>query len=106
MLTPAEHAEYLAVLREQVCSRCIQRGPDCPPCAPHGQPCGIEAHLGELVEICRKTDTAQMAIYIDKLHDLVCPTCEYKDSSNCPCPLDYLLQLAVEAIETVESRRA
>jgi hypothetical protein len=106
MLTPVEHAEYLAELREPICSHCIQRGPDCPPCAPpHGRPCGIEAHLVDLVEICRTTDTAPMASYIEKLHDLVCPTCEYKDSSACPCPLNYLLQLAVEAIEAVESRR-
>ena len=105
MLSNAEHEEYLAELRSQVCSRCVERGPDCPPCAPHGNPCGIEAHLSELVELCRTTDSSQMDTYIDKLHDLICPTCEYKDSSACPCPLDYLLQLAVEAVETVERRR-
>jgi len=105
MLTPTEHDEYLAELRSQVCSRCIERAPGCPPCAPHDNPCGIEAHLSELVELCRTTDSSQMATYIDKLHDLICPTCEYKDSNACPCPLNYLLQLAVEAVETVERRR-
>jgi hypothetical protein len=105
MLTQAEHDEYLAELRSQVCSRCIQRGPDCPPCAPHNQPCGIEQHLPELVEICRTTDSIQMADYIDKLHELICTDCAYKDTAACPCPLDYLLQLAVQAVETVERRR-
>jgi hypothetical protein len=105
MLTAAEHEEYLAELRSQVCSRCIERGPNCPPCAPHHKVCGIEAHLPELVEICRTTDSVQMATYLDKLHDQICANCEYKDTEGCPCPLDYLLQLAVEAVETVERRR-
>ena len=105
MLTSVEREEYLAELREQVCSRCVQRCPECPPCGPNGKPCGIEQHLQELVEICRTTDSIQMATYLEKLHDLICPTCEYRDSNACPCPLDYLLQLAVEAVETVERRR-
>jgi len=105
MLTNAEHDEYLAEIRSHVCSRCVQRGPGCPPCAPNDQPCGIEQHLPELVEICRTTDSIQMADYIDKLHELICPDCAYKDTAACPCPLDYLLQLAVEAVERVESRR-
>jgi hypothetical protein len=105
MLTPVEHDEYLAELRSQVCSRCIERSPNCPPCAPNDKPCGIEQHLPELVEICRTTDSIQMATYIDKLHDLICSDCVYKETTACPCPLSYLLQLAVEAIETVERRR-
>jgi hypothetical protein len=105
MLTSAEHEEYLAELRQHVCSRCIERGPNCPPCGPHDNPCGIEAHLPELVELCRTTDSVQMATYLDKLHEVICPTCDYKDTSACPCPLEYLLQLAVEAVEAVERRR-
>ncbi len=105
MLTTAEREEYLAELRSQVCSRCIQREPGCPPCAPNNQPCGIEQHLPELVEICRTTNSIQMADYLDKLHELICPDCAYKDTDACPCPLDYLLELAVQAVETVERRR-
>jgi hypothetical protein len=105
MATPNEYDEYLAELREQVCSRCIERKPDCPPCAPHGQGCGIERHVPQLVEICRSTDSALIDPYIEKLHDEICADCEYQDTPNCPCPLDYLLQLAVEAVERVERRR-
>jgi hypothetical protein len=43
--------------------------------------------------------------YINELHDKICRDCEYKDKPGCPCPLDYLLQLAVEAVEKVEHRR-
>jgi hypothetical protein len=97
-----ESDKYLAALRSQVCSHCIQRGPDCPPCAPHGKACGIEAHLPELVELCRTTNSAQMSEYIDNLHDRICSDCPDRETAACPCPLDYLLQLAVEAIESVD----
>jgi hypothetical protein len=102
MFTANELAEYSEELRNQVCSRCIERQPGNPPCTIHGRPCGIEAHLPELVDVCRRTDSIQIDPYIQQLHDLICPECGFKDSANCPCPLDYLLPLAVEAVETVE----
>ena len=98
--------EYRAELRSAVCSRCIERLPNAPPCGPVGKGCGIERHLAGLVEICRTTDSALIDPYIDRLHETICPACEYRDTSACPCPLDYLLQLAVEAVEKVERRRA
>ena len=97
--------EYRVALRADVCSHCIERLPNAPPCAPLGKGCGIEQHLEELVNLCRTTDSALIDPYIKKLHDLICPTCKYKDSPSCPCPLDYLLQLAVEAVGAVERRR-
>ena len=98
--------EYRTQLREEVCSRCIERLPNAPPCGPLGKGCGIERHLSELVQICRTTDSALIDPYIEQLHNLICPNCEFKDTPSCPCPLDYLLQLAVEAVEKVERRRA
>jgi hypothetical protein len=106
MPIPDEYEEYLTELREQVCSKCIVRRPGNPPCSAHGQACGIELHLPELVEICRGTNDVLMDPYIERLHDEICQDCDYKDAPTCPCPLDYLLQLAVEAIERVERRRA
>ena len=100
-----EYQDYLADLRESVCSRCISRQPGCPPCAPHGQGCGIERHIGKLVEICRTTNSVQMEPYVQKLHDTICVDCQYRDKPVCPCPLDYLLQLAVESVERVQRRR-
>jgi hypothetical protein len=97
--------EYQTELRAQVCSRCVERRPGAPPCGPLGKACGIERHLPELVELCRTTDSALIDPYIEKLHDTICSDCEYKDKAACPCPLDYLLQLAVEAVEKVEQRR-
>jgi hypothetical protein len=101
-----ELEEYRNALRSEVCSHCIERRSGAPPCAPLGKGWGIERHLPALVELCRTTDSALMEPYITRLHDEICSACEYKGKPACPCPLDYLLQLAVEAIDTVEARRA
>lgn len=98
------YEQCLAELRKSVCSHCIERHPAGPPCTPHGKTCGIEVHIPELVEICTKTQTRQMAPYIDELHEKICKTCINKDGPNCPCPLDYLLELAVEAVDRVLER--
>jgi len=57
------------------------------------------------VELCRTTNSALIDPYIENLHDTICSDCEYKDKPVCPCPLDYLLQLAVETVENVERRK-
>jgi len=106
MIVQDDLEEYRAELQAGVCSHCIERRTGAPPCAPLGKGCGIERHLPALVELCRSTNSALIDPYIDKLHYTICAECEYKDKSVCPCPLDYLLQLAVEAIERVEDRRA
>jgi hypothetical protein len=98
--------EYRAELQANVCSHCIERRPNAPPCGPLGKGCGIERHLAALIELCRTTDSALIDPYIEKLHGTICAGCEYQDKPSCPCPLNYLLQLAVEAVEKVEHRRA
>ena len=97
---------YRDQLREDVCSHCVERLPNAPPCGAIGKGCGIERHIETLVEICRTTNSKLMDPYIDQLHELVCPNCEFKKRPTCPCPLDYLLQLAVEAVEKVQQRTA
>jgi hypothetical protein len=105
MSTSSDYDDYLAEIRQQVCSRCIERPPRGPPCAPHGKQCGIEAHLPDLIDICRTTDSALIDPYFERLHESICVHCKFIYEAGCPCPLDYLLQLAVEAVETVERRR-
>jgi hypothetical protein len=105
MTTQNDLDEHRDALRLEVCSRCIERRAGAPPCAPLGKGCGIERHLPALVELCRTTDSALIDPYIEKLHDTICSDCEYKDKPACPCPLDYLLQLAVETVEKVKRRR-
>jgi len=106
MTTQDDLHEHRDALRLQAYSRCIERRAGAPSCAPLGKGCGIERDLPALVELCRTTDSALIDPYIEKLHDTICPDCEYKDKPACPCPLDYLLQLAVETVEKVKRRRA
>ena len=101
-----EFDEHVAALRAEVCSHCIERAPGSPPCGISGKGCGIEEHVPKLAAICRSTDSALMDPYIEKLHEEICAQCKYRDTPSCPCPLNYLLQLAVEAVEKVERRRA
>jgi hypothetical protein len=98
--------EYMTAIREQVCSRCVERPPGAPPCAPHGKRCGIELHLAEIVDVVHKSRGQAMDPYIERFHTDVCAHCANRPTNQCPCPLDYLLLLAVEAIESVDEQRA
>ncbi len=106
MITDDDLEEYMAEIRLQVCSRCIERPPGGPPCAPHGKGCGVELHLRQLVEMCHQADSARIDPYVDGFHGEICALCENRDAKDCPCPLEYLLPLAVAAVETVDRRRA
>lgn len=64
--------EYLAEIRAQVCSRCIERPPGGPPCLPRGKRCGVELHLREIVDLTHANGSPCMEPYIDHLHDDIC----------------------------------
>lgn len=101
-----ELADYMAAVREEVCSRCIERLPGAPPCETKGKGCGIELHLPQLVEICHTTDSCLIDPYLDRLHNEICSGCDLRPTRQCPCPLDYLLPLAIAAIEAVDRRQS
>ena len=96
--------EYMSQIRNQVCILCIKRRPEAPPCAPHGKRCGIELHLPEIVELTHSISDQTMDPYIERFHDDLCSHCANRTTDQCPCPLETLLQLAVEAIESVDER--
>jgi hypothetical protein len=106
MLTEPEMAEYLAEIRQEVCSRCVERPPGGPPCAPLGKSCGIEMHLPRLIEQVRAVDSASITPYLNRNRREICTECPLLHSGACPCPMDYLAVLLVDAIETVDRRRA
>lgn len=97
--------DYMAEIRERVCSRCIERPPNGPPCQPLGKRCGVEINLRELVDAVHHERSDWMGVYIDRFHEDVCAHCANQATEHCPCALDYLLLLAVEAIEVVDERR-
>jgi hypothetical protein len=101
-----ELEEYLDELREHVCRRCIARRAGGPPCGLLGVGCGVEQHLPELVEICETVHSELIDPYIERLEAKICATCNLRHGPCCPCPLSYLLPLAVEAIEQVNRGHA
>jgi len=105
MYTQAELDEYMAEIRDHVCSRCIEKPPGAPPCAPQGKRCGIELHLADVIEVCHAARGKTMEPYITRFHEDVCSHCANSTTLQCPCPLDYLLLLAVEAVEAVDERK-
>ncbi|HEV3258257.1 MAG TPA: hypothetical protein VG013_15365 [Gemmataceae bacterium] len=105
MKSEAELQEYMAEIRGQVCSRCIERPPGGPPCAPLGKQCGIEMHLPALIDAVHEVRSDLINAYLDNNRDRICKDCVLLHSSSCPCPLDYLAVLLVQAIETVDQRR-
>jgi hypothetical protein len=105
MIAQRDLQAYLDEIRRHVCSKCIERPPGGPPCAPLGKRCGIELDLHRLVDQVRTVRNAALDPYLAVFHDHVCTHCTNQPTNQCPCPLDYLLLLAVEAIEAVDERR-
>ena len=97
--------EYISEIREQVCARCIHRPPGGPPCEPLGKHCGLELDLPKFVAAVHRVHADNMEPYIDDFHYEVCMHCANGGTGKCPCPLEFLLVLAVQAIEAVDQRR-
>jgi hypothetical protein len=106
MSTDTERTEYLDEIRRQVCSRCVERPPGGPPCEPLGKQCGIELHLPELIDAIHGVNSESIAPYLETNRRLICEGCPRQHASDCPCPMDYLAVLLVQAVETVDARRA
>jgi hypothetical protein len=105
VVTEAASTEYLDEIRKQVCARCVERPPGGPPCAPLGKPCGIELHLPQLIDAIREVHSPLIEPYLDQNRQQICQKCVFLHSSICPCPMDSLAVLLVQAIETVDQRR-
>src|SRR4029077_17058720 len=105
MYTATELHEYLDEIRDQVCTRCVERPPGGPPCKSLGKMCGIELHLPEYLAAIHEVESGSIEPYLDNIHRRVCPGCALRGGERCPCPLEYLLVLLVQAVETVDQRQ-
>ena len=105
MVTETELTEYLDEIRQQVCSRCVERRPGGPPCAPLGKQCGIEMHLPQIVDAIHEVRSDSIVPYLENNRNRICETCAFHHSSICPCPMDYMAVLLVQAVATVDKRR-
>src|SRR5262245_8402338 len=99
MTAEAELSEYLEAIRREVCSRCVERRGGGPPCGPRGKVCGVELHLARLVEAVRSVQSGWMGPYLDSTHEKVCQGCAFLGADCCPCPMERLALLVVQAIE-------
>lgn len=105
MSARAEMQEYLDEIRQEVCSRCVERPEGGPPCLPLGKPCGVELHLPQLVDAVRQVHSDLVEPYLDSNRQQICTTCPYLHRPEfCPCPMDELAVLVVQAIEAVDQR--
>jgi hypothetical protein len=98
--------EYLAEIRDQVCSCCVERPPGGPPCAPLGKVCGVEMHLPKLVEAIHEIDSPWIQHYLEHNRETICENCAFYHASCCPCPMDELIFLVVKAVNAVDQRHA
>ena len=106
MVPETELEEYMDEIRLQVCSRCVERPPGGPPCAPLGKQCGIEMHLPQLIDAIHEVRSDLITDYLDHNRQRICQGCIlHNNPSVCPCPMDYLAVLLVSAVETVDQRR-
>src|SRR5215831_14079410 len=105
MVAEPELGDYLDEIRQEVCSRCVERPPGGPPCAPLGKVCGVELHLGRLVEAVRGVHSGWMGPYLASTREKVCQGCCFLHADCCPCPMDTLALLVVQAVEAVDQRR-
>jgi hypothetical protein len=105
MIAEKECAEYLEEIRRTVCGRCVERPPGGPPCAPLGKECGVEMHLPALIASIRGVKSLSLVPYLEKNRETICAHCTRLHSAICPCPMDYLALLIVEAVERVDARR-
>src|SRR5262249_2548273 len=104
-VAPATMDKDLQENRNSVCSRCVERPPGGPPCEPLGKNCGVELHLRELVDSIHQVHSNLLEPYLDQNRKTICEKCAFLHSSICPCPMDYLSPLIVEATETVGHRQ-
>ena len=79
--------------------------PGGPPCAPLGKNCGVELHLPELIESIHQVQSGSIEPYLAHNRQEICEQCAFLHSSICPCPMDYLAILIVQAVENVQKRR-
>jgi hypothetical protein len=62
-------------------------------------------HLPQIIDAIHEVRSDWIAPYLDNNRHHICETCALHHSSNCPCPMDYLAVLLVQAVETVDRRR-
>jgi hypothetical protein len=70
-----------------------------------GKECGVEMHLPQLIDSVHAVQSQRINPYLAHNRMEICTHCAFLHSSICPCPMDYLAVLIVEAVKAVDQRR-
>jgi hypothetical protein len=98
----AEVQKYQEAIRSQVCSHCEEKPAGGPPCEPLGRRCGFELQLPELLQAIHEVKGPSIQPYLSNIQRRFCAQCRLPSVDCCPCPVDYLLVLAVQAVKGVD----
>jgi hypothetical protein len=63
-------------------------------------------HLPQLIDSIHAVRSNWIETYLNHNRQHICQTCRLLGESCCPCPMDYLAVLIVQAVETVDRRRS
>jgi hypothetical protein len=102
MYRETEIQAYREAIQIYACSRCPEKLAGGPPCEPLGKRCALELHLPDLLDAVRAVRSAAIEPYLESIHRRVCNQCSLPGLDCCPCPTDYMLILAVRAIDTMD----
>jgi hypothetical protein len=102
MYRQAEMQEYQDAIRKMVCSQCVEKPAGGPPCEPLGRRCGFELQLPELLQAIHEVKGPSIELYLNNIQRRFCAQCRLPSVDCCPCPVDYLLVLAVQAVKSVD----
>jgi hypothetical protein len=62
-------------------------------------------HLPQLIDAVREVQSGSIGSYLENNRRKICEHCPMLHGCDCPCPMDYLAVLLVQAGETVNERR-
>jgi hypothetical protein len=106
MLAEADVRDYLDEIRKETCSRCVERPRGGPRCAPLGKQCGVQMHRRQLVDALHEAHSELIDPPLDNNRRKACRDCAFLGSDCCPCPMNCLVALVVQAVESVDKCRA
>jgi hypothetical protein len=62
-------------------------------------------HLPQLIDAVREVQSGSIGPYLENNRRKICEHCPMLPGCDCPCPMDYLAVLVVQAVETVDEWR-
>lgn len=101
--------EYIAAIREKVCSICVDSDEQGNCTLNKNELCAVEMFLPKIVKLVKETDSDDIWDYYESLKENICSECNAKTTDgscylreDANCSLDRYFPLIVDAIRKVE----